>query len=43
MALAHAAEVFWLAEVVLRSKLPEDKFKKEQQIIIEEKGGHFGV
>ena len=33
----------WLAEVVLRSKLPEDKFKKEQQIIIEEKGGHFGV
>src|SRR3990170_2578022 len=31
----------WLAEVVLRSKLPEDKFKKEQHIIIEEKGGHF--
>jgi predicted Zn-dependent peptidase len=33
----------WLAEVVLRPKLPEDKFKKEQHIIIEEKGGHFGV
>jgi predicted Zn-dependent peptidase len=33
----------WLAEVVFRPKLPEDKFKKEQQIIIEEKGGHFGV
>ena len=33
----------WLTEVVFRSKLPEDKFKKERQIIIEEKGGDFGI
>jgi predicted Zn-dependent peptidase len=33
----------WLAEVVLRSKLSEDKFKKERQIIMQEKGGDYGV
>jgi len=33
----------WLAEVVLRPKLPLEKFKKERQIIIEEKGGDWGV
>ena len=32
----------WLTQVVLRSTLPEDKFKKERQIIIEEKGGDYG-
>ncbi len=33
----------WLAEVVFRAKLPLAKFKKERQIIINEKGGDFGV
>jgi predicted Zn-dependent peptidase len=32
----------WLTEVVLRSNLPEDKFKKERNIIIQEKGGNVG-
>ena len=32
----------WLEEVVFRSQLPEAKFEKEQQIILEEKGGALG-
>jgi predicted Zn-dependent peptidase len=32
----------WLAEVVFRPRLPENKFKKELQIIVQEKGGEFG-
>src|SRR3989338_5259454 len=32
----------WLAEVVFRPRLPEAKFKKERNIIIQEKGGHIG-
>jgi predicted Zn-dependent peptidase len=32
----------WLEQVVFRSQLAEDKFKKERQIIIEEKGGEIG-
>lgn len=33
----------WLAEVVFRATLPPEKFEKERQIIIEEKGGEIGV
>lgn len=32
----------WLEEVVFRPELLEDKFKKERQIIVEEKGGALG-
>jgi predicted Zn-dependent peptidase len=32
----------WLTEVVFRSQLPEAKFKKERNIIIQEKGGNVG-
>ncbi len=33
----------WLAEVVFRPSLAEDKFKKERQVIIQEKGGEVGA
>jgi predicted Zn-dependent peptidase len=33
----------WLAEVVFRPKLEEAKFKKERQVIIQEKGGDIGA
>jgi predicted Zn-dependent peptidase len=33
----------WLAEVVFRSQLAEDKFQKERQVIIQEKGGEIGA
>lgn len=32
----------WLAEVIFRSTLAEDKFNKERSVIIAEKGGNFG-
>jgi predicted Zn-dependent peptidase len=32
----------WLAEVAFRPKLSEEKFAKERQVIIEEKGGEIG-
>src|SRR3990172_2101539 len=33
----------WLAEVIFRPQLSADKFKKERQVIIQEKGGEIGV
>lgn len=33
----------WLGEVVFRPRLSEDKFHKERQVIIEEKGGEIGA
>ena len=33
----------WLGEVVFRPKLSEEKFVKERQVIIEEKGGEIGA
>jgi predicted Zn-dependent peptidase len=33
----------WLAEVVFRPTLAEDKFTKERQVIIQEKGGEIGA
>ena len=33
----------WLGEVALRPRLSEAKFKKERQVIIEEKGGEIGA
>jgi predicted Zn-dependent peptidase len=33
----------WLSEVIFRPRLQEDKFKKERQVIIQEKGGEIGA
>jgi predicted Zn-dependent peptidase len=33
----------WLSEVIFRPLLQEDKFDKERQVIIQEKGGEIGV
>lgn len=33
----------WLAEVVFRPQMAEDKFQKERQVIIQEKGGEIGA
>ncbi len=32
----------WLAEVIFRPQLDEEKFKKERRVIIQEKGGEIG-
>jgi len=32
----------WLSEVIFRPRLQEDKFDKERQVIIQEKGGEIG-
>jgi len=33
----------WLSEVIFRPRLDEDKFDKERQVIIQEKGGEIGA